>query len=165
MSGSTAIPLMTQANTNASVVSQTGASGNTVSPHTVASQPLQTNANASVASQTGASENTVSPHTVAPQPLQANANASQTGASGNTVSPHTVAPQPLQTNASVSQSGAMNSLQTSENYCGSCGKDYNNSQSDFWIGCDLCECWFCNSCEGLSSEPTTEYYMCLKCRE
>ena len=29
--------------------------------------------------------------------------------------------------------------------------------------CDLCEQWYCASCEGLTEEPTNETYICSSC--
>lgn len=50
-----------------------------------------------------------------------------------------------------------------EGHCATCGVDYNDDTGEFWILCDLCEQWFCASCEGLSEEPTTETYICSNC--
>ena len=52
-------------------------------------------------------------------------------------------------------------------FCGSCGKDYFNSSSNddgnFWVGCDLCDRWYCAPCEGLLQEPTVDTYFCTNC--
>ena len=50
-----------------------------------------------------------------------------------------------------------------EGYCASCGVDYASDTGQFWIACDLCEQWYCASCEGLTEEPTTETYLCSSC--
>ena len=33
-----------------------------------------------------------------------------------------------------------------------------------WICCDLCNQWRCGACENLSSLPTTDIYLCIKCQ-
>ena len=51
-------------------------------------------------------------------------------------------------------------------FCGSCGRDYfdsSNSNDNFWVGCDLCDRWYCATCEGPMEEPTTDTYLCTKC--
>ena len=50
-----------------------------------------------------------------------------------------------------------------ECYCGTCGKDYSTSPNEFWIGCDLCDAWYCYYCEDLTTEPTSETYFSKKC--
>lgn len=51
-----------------------------------------------------------------------------------------------------------------ETYCGVCKLEYSKSKSDFWICCDLCDVWYCSSCEHLTSEPETDkIYLCKKC--
>ena len=51
-------------------------------------------------------------------------------------------------------------------YCGSCRKEYQNETDDVevWIGCDMCESWYCMSCEGLTNPPELDMYICSKCR-
>ena len=159
--------------------SQTGASETTALLHTCTSQAPPTNAsvslveasrtmctilraNVSESDEAGALGNT---YTTISQPRQANASASPVAQIGTTCI------QPSQTIASVSQtrpSEPMDSPSQKElqDYCGTCGKDYYNcSESGFWVACDLCDRWYCSSCEHLSSEPTTDYYMCIKCME
>ena len=48
---------------------------------------------------------------------------------------------------------------------GACEIDYytTSSQIKFWIGCDLCNRWYCCDCEKLDQEPTSETYICTKC--
>ena len=58
--------------------------------------------------------------------------------------------------------GASQQIQE-EYFCGSCGKNYSVSTEEFWIACDLCEQWYCCICENLTSEPTSEMYLCRKC--
>ena len=56
----------------------------------------------------------------------------------------------------------------SETYhCGSCGKEYieQTDVEELWIGCDLCELWYCGSCEGLQTAPELDVYVCIKCRQ
>ena len=50
-------------------------------------------------------------------------------------------------------------------YCGTCGKEYQSSstEQDFWVACDLCDKWFCCACEGLKTEPSSQFYFCIKC--
>ena len=56
------------------------------------------------------------------------------------------------------------SREENESFCGTCGKDYYTSSPDeFWIGCDLCNQWYCCRCEGLTAEPASETYICKKC--
>ena len=54
-----------------------------------------------------------------------------------------------------------------DRFCGSCGKDYFNSSSNddgnFWVGCDLCDRWYCAPCEGLLQGPTADTYFCTNC--
>jgi hypothetical protein len=59
--------------------------------------------------------------------------------------------------------GNVNRDSESETYCGTCKVEYSKSKSKFWIFCDLCELWYCSSCEHLSSEPETHKYLCKKC--
>ena len=51
-------------------------------------------------------------------------------------------------------------------YCGSCRKEYQDETDDVevWIGCDMCESWYCMSCEGLTNPPELDMYICSKCR-
>ena len=39
-------------------------------------------------------------------------------------------------------------------YCGTCGKEYEDESEaeELWIGCDMCEQWYCGSCEGLKAD-------------
>ena len=48
-------------------------------------------------------------------------------------------------------------------HCTTCGVNYYSDTGEFWIACDLCEQWYCASCEGLLEEPTTETYICSSC--
>lgn len=49
------------------------------------------------------------------------------------------------------------------NYCGNCGIHYEESL-DFWVACDVCDRWYCSTCEGLSTEPEeSEKYICKQC--
>lgn len=50
-----------------------------------------------------------------------------------------------------------------EGYCATCGVDYYSDTGEFWIACDLCEQWYCASCEQLTEEPTSETYICSSC--
>lgn len=52
-----------------------------------------------------------------------------------------------------------------EAYCGTCKSKYSTSNTDFWICCDLCNLWYCSSCEKLASEPDIETYLCRKCSQ
>ena len=51
-------------------------------------------------------------------------------------------------------------------YCGGCGKEYQDETEDVevWIGCDMCESWYCMSCEGLTDPPEVDMYICTKCQ-
>ena len=51
-------------------------------------------------------------------------------------------------------------------FCGTCGKEYRDETDDVevWIGCDMCEEWYCISCEGLIYPPESDIYICTKCR-
>ena len=43
------------------------------------------------------------------------------------------------------------------------GESYTTARADFWVGYDLCDLCYCYTCEGLTSEPTNEMYLCKKC--
>ena len=93
-----------------------------------------------------------------------NANSSLVAQNGALAISTAACPQP---SLHTGESGApCTAHQPSTDYCGTCGTDYEgSSQPDFWIGCDLCNKWYCCLCEGLTEEPATEYYMCIKCRK
>ena len=40
-------------------------------------------------------------------------------------------------------------------HCGKCGKEFTDEtdEPELWIGCDMCDRWYCSTCEGL-----THYY-------
>ncbi len=50
--------------------------------------------------------------------------------------------------------------------CGSCAREYREEteEEELWVGCDVCDHWYCSSCEGLQSPPCTDTYICIKCR-
>ena len=48
-------------------------------------------------------------------------------------------------------------------YCGTCGKEYQDETDDVEVGCDLCEEWYCISCEGRINPPESDVYICTKC--
>ena len=51
-------------------------------------------------------------------------------------------------------------------HCGTCMKEYSDqADNELWIGCDLCDKWFCGSCEGLLSPPQIDIYLCKRCRQ
>ena len=31
-----------------------------------------------------------------------------------------------------------------------------------WIGCDVCDKWYCDDCENLSLPPDVDIYMCVQ---
>ncbi len=50
-------------------------------------------------------------------------------------------------------------------YFGVCGKEYveQTDTVEVWIGCDMCDVWYCLSCGGLTDAPESDY-ICTKCR-
>lgn len=51
-------------------------------------------------------------------------------------------------------------------YCGTCKKEYSDqAASELWIGCDMCDNWYCAGCEGLQSPPQIDIYLCKQCRK
>ena len=63
------------------------------------------------------------------------------------------------------QAGTSQSRTDSQYFCGKCGKEYleEADEEELWIACDMCENWFCSSCEGLQSPPISNIYICTKC--
>ena len=54
---------------------------------------------------------------------------------------------------------------TSEYHCGQCAKYQEETEKEeLWIGCDVCDKWYCGSCEGLLLPPVIDVYICTKCR-
>ena len=53
---------------------------------------------------------------------------------------------------------------SSEYHCGQCARQYQEAaeEEELWIGCDMCDKWYCGSCEGLRSHPLTDVYICTK---
>lgn len=51
-------------------------------------------------------------------------------------------------------------------HCGKCGKEFidETDQPELWIGCDMCDRWYCSTCEGLNSPPDVNTYICSMCR-
>lgn len=56
--------------------------------------------------------------------------------------------------------------QTTVYHCGKCDKVYSSEteECELWIGCDLCDRWYCATCENLTVAPETERYICSICR-
>lgn len=52
-------------------------------------------------------------------------------------------------------------------YCGLCSKEYKeeSDHEELWIGCYMCDKWYCGSCEGLKSAPAIDIYICTACRQ
>ena len=57
------------------------------------------------------------------------------------------------------QSGVSTSDSTGY-HCGKCGKDYmeETDEPELWIACDLCDHWYCSSCEQLTSPPENDTF-------
>ena len=90
------------------------------------------------------------------------------GSVGSFTSLPTAAPPPNSSLTGEFSPGSNQTVLGTDNYCRSCGKDFyasSSSSSDFWIGCDMCDHWYCNGCEGLLTEPTSEMYVYKKCKE
>ncbi len=51
-------------------------------------------------------------------------------------------------------------------HCGICGKEFisETHEPELWIGCDLCDRWFCGLCEHLTHAPVDHTYICSLCR-
>ena len=50
--------------------------------------------------------------------------------------------------------------------CGQCEKKYDDvTEEELWIMCDMCDSWYCGDCEGVLEPPSTDLYICLKCRD
>lgn len=94
--------------------------------------------------------------------------------SGNSLNPHTPpstatavssiqAEQPMPTTTTLTAGS-----ETESYHCGTCRKEYQesgDSADEFWIGCDLCDQWYCSSCERLCVPPQVDIYLCIKCRQ
>ena len=66
---------------------------------------------------------------------------------------------------SQSETACQQSAATEMYQCGTCAKEYKEQtdNEELWIGCDLCELWYCGSCEGLETAPEIDVYLCIKC--
>ena len=62
-------------------------------------------------------------------------------------------------------SEALNCEESSECYCGLCGKQYVEETvvPEIWIACDMCDMWYCGTCEHLTAIPEKDTYICSKC--
>ena len=50
--------------------------------------------------------------------------------------------------------------------CATCdGFCAGTEKEELWIACDVCDQWYCSSCEGLRSPPVTDIYVYAKCRQ
>jgi hypothetical protein len=48
----------------------------------------------------------------------------------------------------VNSGPASTDNETVEDYCGTCTKKYEETNNDdLWIACDMCDKWYCNTCE------------------
>ena len=52
-------------------------------------------------------------------------------------------------------------------HCGKCGKEYmeETDKPELWIACDLCDHWYCGSCEQLTSPPENDTFFCDRCKQ
>lgn len=51
-------------------------------------------------------------------------------------------------------------------HCNGCFKAYQETteEMEVWVACDSCNCWYHCDCEGLSEVPSSDFYVCTKCR-
>jgi len=50
-------------------------------------------------------------------------------------------------------------------YCGACVYQEEGGEDKLWIGCDLCDKWYCGDCEKLSLPPDVDTYICTLCQQ
>ena len=46
-------------------------------------------------------------------------------------------------------------------YCGQCAKQFEEEteESELWMACNMCEKWYCGTCERLESPPSVDIYI------
>ena len=47
-------------------------------------------------------------------------------------------------------------------FCETCNAECSKRLSLFWIECDICNSWYCFSCENLNNEPQSDVYLVVK---
>ena len=50
-------------------------------------------------------------------------------------------------------------------HCGKCSKEFKEETEspELWIGCDVCDAWYCGVCENILFPPESDLYVCSKC--
>ena len=38
-------------------------------------------------------------------------------------------------------------------------------EGELWVGCDVCDKWYCGYCENFSLPPDVDIYICTVCRQ
>ncbi len=67
----------------------------------------------------------------------------------------------------ASAKAAQRANNISEYFCGTCKREYaeETEESELWIGCDICDRWYCGECENLQVAPNVDTYICTACQQ